>query len=645
MKLLLMLPQRLSTKIVGVLISFLLVALCSIGATLMLSWQLEGSSAAINETGGLRMQSYRLTSMLARLVNEPEQAVLRETVTQQLRSIDATFARVQRGDPQRPLYLPPTKTIHASFDQVAQRWRTEFEPLAIGVLEKDAVARLPDWKNYLEKIDGFVTEVDSLVQLIEQDSENRTFWLRSSQLMLVAMALIGTVMMIYLMFMLIIEPVTRLQEGMQRMNERDLGVRLEVESEDEFGQLTLGFNQMADRLETAYNSLENRVKQKTAALEDQNRELALLYDSAAFLQRPQPMEALCAGFLQRIMQYFQADGGSVRVLEAARGHMHMVVHKGISQELVESEHCLKVGDCLCGAAVEQKISMVHNLDEMDETRNLQCHREGFASVSIFHLYAHEQYLGFFNLHFREAKTFSKHEQALLDTLGNLLGVAIENIRLAMREREMAISEERNLVAQGLHDSIAQGLTFLNLQVQMLDDSLQKGRLKEVAEIVPALRAGINESYEDIRELLLNFRSRLVKGDLVNSLESTIDKFRRKAGIAVDFSASGTGAPLPHEQQLQIMFIVQEALSNIRKHALADKVEIKMEDGKDFNLSIWDNGVGFDAETLLQKGDSHVGIHIMRERAQRIHATFDVQSQPQQGTTVMLQLAHAQRRAA
>lgn len=124
--------------------------------------------------------------------------------------------------------------------------------------------------------------------------------MRSSQLVLVALALAGTVVVIYLMFLLIIQPVTRLYDGMRRMTEKDFGVRLPVESHDEFGRLSEGFNHMADRLEDLYSSLESRVRQKTAALADQNRELALLYDIAAFLQVPQPVEAICEGFLERI---------------------------------------------------------------------------------------------------------------------------------------------------------------------------------------------------------------------------------------------------------------------------------------------------------------------------------------------------------
>jgi len=418
-----------------------------------------------------------------------------------------------------------------------------------------------------------------------------------------------------------------------------------VERRDEFGELAQGFNQMADRLEGLYSGLEDRVKEKTEALRDQNRELALLYDSAAFLQRPQAAESMCEGFLQRICQYFNADGGSVRVLDDQRDNVHLLVQQGLSPALAEGEKCLKVGECLCGEAVEKKISIVHDLRQMDRANELQCHREGFSTVSIFHIRAHLQHLGFFNLHFRVPKTFTAREQALLETMGQLLGIAIQNLRLASREREMAISEERNLVAQGLHDSIAQGLTFLNLQVQMLEDSLHHGKIDEAEDIVPALRAGVQESYEDVRELLLNFRSRLAEGDLAGALEKTVEKFRLQTGAQVELSLDGQGAPFAREDQLQMLFIVQEALSNIRKHAMARKVEIRLADREDFMLSIRDDGIGFDADTLLRKGESHVGLNIMRERAQRIHASLDVASRKGEGTTVTLRLAREHRRAA
>ncbi|WP_229260552.1 type IV pili methyl-accepting chemotaxis transducer N-terminal domain-containing protein [Duganella alba] len=636
--------QNLSTRIVGLLLSFLAVALLVIGSTLLLSWQLEGSAAAINVAGSLRMESYKLAMLAGRVANGSDHAEAVARLRAQVQRIDGTLALLQQGDPQRPLFLPPTSIIRSAYGEVQKEWREALAPQAQAFL---ATGPAPSGASYAvqQLTERFVQRVDQLVQRIERDSESRTLWLRASQLTLLGLALIGTVSIIYLLFDMIVAPVTRLQGGLERMREQDFSARLPVESNDEFGMLARGFNQMADKLQDSYANLEQRVQTKTSELEHQNRELALLYDSAAFLQQPQSAEAMCKGFLQRISEYFGADGGSVRVLDPNRNNLHMLVHQGMSEQLVESERCLKVGDCLCGEAVVSKLAVIHDLRRHKDSHNLQCHREGFATISIFHIFAQRQYLGFFNLHFRKTTVFTSAQTALLETLGQLLGTAIENQRLQVRERELAISEERNLVAQGLHDSIAQGLNFLNLQVQMLEQSLKQKRFDEVDSIVPALRAGVDESYQDVRELLHNFRTRLQEGTLVSSLETVVDKFRRQSGIAVDFDADSDGAPFPREHQLQLLFIVQEALSNVRKHASASQVRIRLADDQDFTLSIKDNGHGFDVRKLETLGDAHVGINIMRERAQRIDAQLQLKSAAGEGTEVVLHLPRTQRRAA
>jgi len=637
--------QRLSTKIVGVLIGFLLLALVAIGSTLWLSWQLEGAAAAINETGSLRRHTYRLTLLLAR-----EQAGVQSEsspkVPEQIAAIDRILLLVERGDPQRPLGLPPSRAIRDAFRHVLGQWNGHMRPLMLQAHVARGTARQDAQLQLDGHVERFVAEIDRLVALIEQDNALRTFWLRASQLALVAMAIGGTVALVYLMFGLIVDPVMRLRGGMRSMAESDFGVRLAVESRDEFGQLAAGFNEMADRLEQLYGSLEDKVREKTATLEDKNRELELLYDCASYLQQRHTLETMCEGFLARISSYFAADGGTVRIVDADNANVHLVVHAGLSAEMVESERCMKFGSCLCGEAAVKKISVVHRLSDLPGGEQLQCAREGIATVSIFQICAQDQQLGMFSLHFRQARGFSTRERGLLDTVAALLGVAIENMRLAQREREMAISEERNLVARGLHDSIAQGLNFLNLQVQMLDDSLAAGKTADAAAIVPALRAGVKESYEDVRELLLNFRSRLEEDSLQAGLRKTVKKFSDQTGIPAEFRALGPGGPpMSREQQLQLLFIAQEALSNIRKHAQADTVQVRIEDGEDFLLSIRDNGIGFDASAGSAMDDTHVGLHIMRERAQRIHADLNVQSCPGAGTTVSLHLPQGQRRAA
>jgi two-component system nitrate/nitrite sensor histidine kinase NarX len=231
---------------------------------------------------------------------------------------------------------------------------------------------------------------------------------------------------------------------------------------------------------------------------------------------------------------------------------------------------------------------------------------------------------------------------LLETLGKNLGVAIENQRLIAKEKEFAVSQERNLLAQGLHDSIAQGLNFLNLQVQMLEDSLSRNDLQEVSEIAPLLRAGVEESYEDVRELLLNFRTRLQDSNLESEMRNVLSKFQRQTGVHAVIEFIGSGAPLAPEQQLQVLFILQEALSNVRKHAQASEVKVRVENERDFKLTITDDGQGFTMESAEQKGDAHVGLHIMRERAVRLSAQFEILSIPGQGSTISLHLLRQER---
>ena len=163
--------------------------------------------------------------------------------------------------------------------------------------------------------------------------------------------------------------------------------------------------------------------------------------------------------------------------------------------------------------------------------------------------------------------------------------------------------------------------------------------------MPLIRAGITESYEDVRELLLNFRSRLEQEDLPGAIETTLNKFSRQTGIRYQFHQAGDGPPLPPEQQLQVLFILQEALSNIRKHADATRVEVSLQNSGDLELLIRDNGVGFDPELVKSKADQHVGLSIMRERAKRVGAHLDIVPTEGDGVTVRLWLPRGQRMAA
>ncbi|HAT31158.1 MAG TPA: histidine kinase [Janthinobacterium sp.] len=374
----------------------------------------------------------------------------------------------------------------------------------------------------------------------------------------------------------------------------------------------------------------------------QERQIEALLDITALLSGPGGVEQLCRGFLQRLMAFAGADGGTVRTLDSARGTVHVVVHAGVSERLIEREHCIKVDDCLCGAALVRGVIVIRDFATLKQPPSYSCQEEGFASLAVFPIVAREEAIGSFSLHFARRNGLDAAQRRLLTGLGLHLGAAIENRRLVALEQELAVAQERSLLAQGLHDSIAQGLNLLNLQVQMLEKAVARDSLSDAASLLPLLRAGIDESYGDVRELLANFRTRWPGADVAGKLREVLSKFERASGIACTVEVKDGGAPLAPGQQLQVLFILQEALSNIRKHAGAGAIAVSLDNGRDFSLVVRDDGCGFAPRPALEQSGEQVGLHIMRERAERLGARLDIVSAPGAGTTISLHLGRAAR---
>lgn len=632
-------PRRhsISVRIVTVSLLALVIALMMIGGTLWLSWQLEGGAAAINDAGSLRMRAYRVALVLQAPVLDEKRAI------DEIRLLEQTLAALLRGDPTRPLVLPSEINIQKQYSQVRLHWDEKLHKLASSAALGDRAAT----RKFHEHVDGFVAEVDAMVSAIEHDNARKTGWLRLSQGVLIVIAIMGTVTMIYLLYLWIIRPVLSLQAGITKLAAQRFDARVPVETEDEFGALAKGFNAMAGELQTIYRDLEQRVHDKTAQLAAQNNELTMLYEMAAFLVLPNSVDAQCKGFLQRVMQRFEADGGSLRVQSPADPQLRLVVAEGVSSEVLRSEQCRKAHECLCGEAAANGLSILQDLRAKPRHALVPCTEAGFKRIAAFRISSPLAALGSFTLHFRSEYQLSAAEMKLLETLGQQLGSALENTRLMAHERLLAVSEERNLVAQGLHDSLAQSLNFLNLQVQMLDKALLREPHAEVELILPRLRVGLQESYNDVRELLANFRTRLDNMDVRQVLLGAVTRFQEQTGVAVGFEYTGDGASLPDEQKLQILFVLQEALSNVRKHAKTEYAWVKVSNEDDFCIEVGDHGCGFNcaAGDVRDVGVRRIGLHIMQERADRIGAELKLVSVAGEGTLISLILRAAARQAA
>ena len=419
----------------------------------------------------------------------------------------------------------------------------------------------------------------------------------------------------------------------------DFSARVSGRSTDEFGTLAAGFNQLAEQLQSMYRNLEAKVADKTSELQEKGERLQALYDMSTLIANATTLEELSNDFTRRIAQVARADAVALRWSDEDNQRYLLLASQGLPQAMVDEEQCLMAGQCECGvpqAAAGVRVIPIHTLPK----GNLQhCARADFETVLSLPIRLHERTMGELNLFYNAQVSPSQAERSLLEALASHLSAAMENLRLDSLAKEAAVSQERNLLARELHDSIAQSLAFLKIQVQLMRDALDSGNAARIQAVLGEIDTGVRESYGDVRELLVHFRTRANAEHIEPALHTTLRKFEHQSGVKASLRMHGQGLPLTPDLQIQVLHIVQEALSNVRKHAQASHVWLDVQQQPRWRFEVRDDGVGFQADDPA-RGETHVGLRIMAERAERIGATLEVISTPGRGSSVVLELAAA-----
>lgn len=610
----------LSNKLIRIGASLLVVALVSIGLTLWVTWQLEGGAAAVNEAGRLRMQTWRLTSAV-------QVGLTRGDMQALVDQFDESMAVLRNGDPLRPLFVPWDRQVQQKFFAVDSLWRRHRQQW----LAESA----PTAQASQQAAGDFVDAIDGFVLAIEQHLSRLTAILNLFQFVMLVLAIGGAAVMLYTGYQYVINPLGQLRQGLRKLESGEFAVRIEVDTRDEFGQVAAGFNHMAATLQSLYEGLEIQVETKTRRLEAQRMRLEALYEVSAFLAQANSIEELARGFADRVRTIMKADAAAVRWSDEGNQRYLMLASSGFPEDLMEEERSLLADACACGNLRLDAGTRVIPILSHDEAPVRQCARMGYESVVSVPIRLQQRLLGEFNLFFCAPVTLNADETELLDALASHLASALEGLRAAALEREAAVGEERTLLARELHDSIAQSLVFLKIQLQLLRTAAERGQSAQLHKALDELDTGLRESINDVRELLVHFRTRTNTDDVEQALQETLQKFKHQTGLPTLLQVHGEGLPLPPDVQVQVLHVVQEALSNVRKHAAATHVALDVTKGSGWRFVVRDNGVGFDVHQ--GHGESHVGMKIMRERANRIGADVIVDSVPGQGTTVTLTL--------
>jgi len=225
----------------------------------------------------------------------------------------------------------------------------------------------------------------------------------------------------------------------------------------------------------------------------------------------------------------------------------------------------------------------------------------------------------------------------LGYLANQAVIALEHASMAARLQSLAVIEERSRIAREMHDSLAQILGYLGLETQTLEALVHQHDDEALLAELKSARAAIKSAQADVRENILSLRTTLA-GDvrLGDALKAYVEEFGIQMAIRAETVNHIDGAlALSPLAETQCVRIVQEALTNVRKHAQARRVCVEMVTREGwFEVSVADDGVGLPMHTPSNR---HFGLQTMRERAESVGGSLTVVSPPHQGTTVTLRL--------
>ena len=372
---------------------------------------------------------------------------------------------------------------------------------------------------------------------------------------------------------------------------------------------------------------------ETAQLQRRNRELSILNTIARELSRSVDLEQALQTALLQVAKLLDLDTGWIWLLREETGESYLATSQNLPPALAQNPHLME-GRCYCldtyrsgdlkGAANVNVVTCSRLYGLVEGTDGLRYH----ASIP---LYAHEKKLGVLNVASTSWRKLSAEDLRLLNTVGDLLSIAVERARLFEQSTQAGAVEERYRLARELHDTLGQGLAGILLRLETIDAQLEGG--SDAEGIRRAVRQTMDltrTNLEEARRAVLDLRAVPLEGrTLAGALASLVDEISDREGLVVDFNATGGSRPLPVRIETGLYRIVQEALNNVARHANARQATLRLVTTPErVQLTVEDDGCGFDPSRIPKERHGLVGLN---ERARLLEGSLKLESSPGEGT--------------
>ena len=521
----------------------------------------KSDAEAINISGSLRMQSYRLLTEMERSPDTVEQNLVRYQ-----RSLNAEALL----SVQNQLFAP--SGVRESYQKILQRWAMMSD-----------FARAHQVEKYHAELKSYVQDVDDFVLELQRFAEQK--WISAVSVLCVSMLLI-LAMVSYVIWYLKREVVKPLELMTKASMQVQMGqfkhIQLDTESGNELGVLAKVFTQMSSELEDAVN-------EKTQKLRQTNRSLTTLYQSSQLLTPTKINDKILSQVLNHI-----------RVSEHLRY---------IELEIFGSEHW----EISFGQKDPKQSLQVEELSIENENLAVLSWQAGLPCP----------------------------DPRMMKNLGQMVAKALYSHKTQRQQEQLLLMEERSIIARELHDSLAQVLSFLQIQLTLLKHNLKKedeeSKEKSIA-IIGEFEQALSDGYSQLRELLATFRLTVQEANLQVALEQVIESLRSQTKMQMTVDCSLPSQSLNPQELVHVLQIVREATLNAIKHSKGTLIEVKAHINAEgeYEILVQDNGVGI---PTLDEPEGHYGLNIMTERSRQLNAQLTISKREQGGTQVKITLPH------
>ena len=642
---------------------FAISALCLLSALSsgMLAWVSQADAQAINSAGSIRMATYRINFQLANDFDDDYIAGLdmglaaddsasqnqgstqgnnnnsNQNNSDQSKSaivlslVDDMENRLASLREYQLNYANQHDVINNQFERIESQWLSNLKP---ALLAQDKQGFYTFSSQYIEDVDSFVSE-------LQHRNEQRQTWQQSLQVASIILTIIILLIGMHKLRRNVLIPVQQLIQANRQFRQGKHDTRVSITGYGEFNALGESFNDMAGTIETYQHSLKSEVNTKTQHLVKANEVLSLFYDFSKHLTTSKVS-------LHKLDSLITDFGNIFPHLDFTLCLQNNTLHNKDSIALHDDkmkELCSKLNCDNCSIKEDiytQTYPITHLNDEFGElkvrpksillmsssTSGVNKSEDDKKSVSP------SQRIKTIEI---DSTYLDTENSELIVALTNLISTALSLRKQRQQEHQLILFEERSTIARELHDSLAQSLSYLKIQVSVLERHLRNVSDQEcatnISQHIEQIKAGLNSAYQQLRDLLVTFRLTIDSDNFDDALHEAANEFAAKGNFEVVVNNKVMTLNLNANEQVNLIQITREALSNISRHAQATNVAIELgydETNEHIVMQIIDDGIGISGSVDQSQ---HHGLMIMQERARHLGGNVTLSDNEPSGTIV------------